>query len=150
MTAAAQHAGQQFPFIQFRRWGESQAAFSQDSCYPDAAFLRISRVGHQLSFRTPPFVLYVAKHGAWSAFAVTAGAFLLAASGNPEGLAPVPAAARFGVAGIPQLGLAGGLVWGLALMRRDRWHGIVGVTEGLSPSPRGGDGGAGPGKRRRR
>jgi len=34
------------------------------------------------------------------------------------------------------LGLAGGLAWGLPLMRPDRWHGIVGNTAGSSASPR--------------
>ena len=42
------------------------------------------------------------------------------------GPASVPRRPGFGVPGSLWLGLAGGLAWGLALMRRDRWRGIVG------------------------
>jgi hypothetical protein len=42
----------------------------------------------------------------------------------------------FGAAGSSWLGLAGGLAWGLALMRRDRWEGIVGYAAESSASPR--------------
>src|SRR5690349_5728049 len=42
----------------------------------------------------------------------------------------------FGAAGSSWLGLAGGLAWGLALMRRDRWRGIVGYAAESSASPR--------------
>ena len=52
---------------------ESQAGFPRDSRCPDARFLRLSRVGPQLSFRTPRSCCIGAKHRAWSAFAVTAG-----------------------------------------------------------------------------
>src|SRR5712671_7263162 len=62
--------------------------------------------------------------------------FPLAAPGNPQGPAPVPRRPGFGVAGSPWLGLAGGLAWGLTLMRRDRWRGIVGYTAESSASPR--------------
>jgi len=42
----------------------------------------------------------------------------------------------FGAAGSSWLGLAGGLAWGLALMRRDRWRGIVGYAAESPASPR--------------
>src|SRR5258707_12322959 len=62
--------------------------------------------------------------------------FPRAAPGNPQGPAPVLRRPGFGVAGSPWLGLAGGLAWGLTLMRRDRWRGIVGYTAESSASPR--------------
>jgi hypothetical protein len=45
-----------------------------------------------------------------------------------------------GVAGSPWLGLAGGLAWGLALIRGDRWRGIVGYTAESSSPPAQGPG----------
>src|SRR4029077_905953 len=48
----------------------------------------------------------------------------------------VPRRPGFGVPGSPWLGLAGGLGWGLALVRRDRWGGVVGYAAESSASPR--------------
>jgi len=42
----------------------------------------------------------------------------------------------FGAAGSSWLGLAGGLAWGLAPMRQDRWRGIVGYAAESPASPR--------------